>query len=293
MALTTDSNPRACALDPRAGTALVLAESLSNLACVGAEAVAVVNCLNFGNPEHPEVMWQLSEAVDGLAEACRAFGLPVVGGNVSLYNESAGRDIDPTAVLGVLGLVERLVCPAAGDPRGRRRRVWCSWARAAPLRADRTRWPPAAGPPRCAPGAAAPWHRSTSTPTARSSTLVAALVAETVSSGRGPCSGVHDVSGGGLAVALAEMVARAAVGAVVGALDGHGELFSELPSRWWWPPRTRPRSSSAPRTAGVPAAVSGAPAATGSWSKGSSTSPGRRSRRRSRAASPSDLAATA
>ncbi len=106
VALTTDSNPRACALDPRAGTALVLAEGVANLACVGATPVAVVNCLNFGNPEHPEVMWQLSECIDGMAEACRSLSLPVIGGNVSFYNESGGADIDPTPVLGVLGLVE-------------------------------------------------------------------------------------------------------------------------------------------------------------------------------------------
>ena len=106
VAVTTDSNPRACALNPRAGTALVLAEGVANLACVGARAVAVVNCLNFGNPEHAEVMWELSECIDGLAEACRALSLPVIGGNVSLYNESGGADIDPTPVLGVLGLVD-------------------------------------------------------------------------------------------------------------------------------------------------------------------------------------------
>ena len=73
---------------PRRGTAIVVAEALLNLACVGARPLALVNCLNFGNPEHPEVMWQLSEAIDGMAEACRAFGIPVVGGNVSLYNEA-------------------------------------------------------------------------------------------------------------------------------------------------------------------------------------------------------------
>src|ERR1700735_5036194 len=106
VALTTDSNPRACALDPRRGPALVLAEGVANLACVGATAAAVVNCLNFGNPEHPEVMWQLSECIDGMAEACRELSLPVIGGNVSLYNESGGADIDPTPVLGVLGLVD-------------------------------------------------------------------------------------------------------------------------------------------------------------------------------------------
>ena len=91
VALTTDSNPRACALDPRRGTALALAEGVANVACVGATPVAVVNCLNFGNPEHPEVMWQLSECIDGMAEACRALSLPVIGGNVSFYNESGGR----------------------------------------------------------------------------------------------------------------------------------------------------------------------------------------------------------
>ena len=108
LALTTDGNHRWCALDPRRGTALVVAEAVVNLACVGARPLAVVNCLNFGNPEHPEVMWQLSEAIDGMAEACRALRLPVVGGNVSLYNESRGPDIDPTPVVGVLGLVDRL-----------------------------------------------------------------------------------------------------------------------------------------------------------------------------------------
>ena len=87
---------------------LTVAESVLNLACVGARPIAVVNCLNFGNPEHPEVMWQLSEAIDGLADACRAFGLPVIGGNVSLYNESSGVDIDPTPVVGLLGVVDRL-----------------------------------------------------------------------------------------------------------------------------------------------------------------------------------------
>ena len=93
---------------------MALAEGMANLACVGARPVAVVNCLNFGNPEHPEVMWQLSESIDGMADACRALALPVIGGNVSLYNESGGADIDPTPVVGVLGLVDAL----AGRPPG-------------------------------------------------------------------------------------------------------------------------------------------------------------------------------
>ena len=121
VALTTDSNPRACALDPRRGTALALAEGVANLACVGATPVAVVNCLNFGNPEHPEVMWQLSECIDGMAESCNALSLPVIGGNVSFYNESGGADIDPTPVLGVLGLLDAVHAPTAGVGVVRRR----------------------------------------------------------------------------------------------------------------------------------------------------------------------------
>ncbi len=109
IALSTDSNPRWCALDPRRGTALTVAEGVANLACVGASAKAVVNCLNFGNPEHPAVMWQLSESIDGMSEACRELELPVIGGNVSLYNESGGADIDPTPVIGLLGVLDELV----------------------------------------------------------------------------------------------------------------------------------------------------------------------------------------
>ena len=100
---------------------MVVAEALANLACVGRAGVAVVNCCNFGNPEHPEVMWQLSEAIDGMTEACLALGLPVIGGNVSLYNESGGADIPPTPVIGVLGLVERPRAPAARERLGGRR----------------------------------------------------------------------------------------------------------------------------------------------------------------------------
>jgi hydrogenase maturation factor len=90
-----------------------------NLATVGAEPLALVNCLNFGNPEHPEVMWQLSETVDGMAEASRALGMPVIGGNVSLYNETNGVNIDPSPVIGVALFAETpgavLAAVAPGD----------------------------------------------------------------------------------------------------------------------------------------------------------------------------------
>lgn len=104
LAITTDGNHRWCAADPRWGTAMVVMESAMNLACVGADPLALVNCLNFGNPTHPEVMWQLSEAIDGMSEACNVLGVPVVGGNVSLYNETNGTDICPTPVVCMVGV---------------------------------------------------------------------------------------------------------------------------------------------------------------------------------------------
>ncbi|MEX2255903.1 MAG: phosphoribosylformylglycinamidine synthase subunit PurL, partial [Acidimicrobiia bacterium] len=111
LALSTDGKARFCRLDPRTGARLVVLEAARNVACAGAEPRALVNCLNFGNPEHPEVMWQFAEVIDGMADACTALGIPVVGGNVSFYNESQGRDIDPTPVVGVVGLIESLEQP--------------------------------------------------------------------------------------------------------------------------------------------------------------------------------------
>ena len=106
LAITLDGNSLYCQLDPRAGGRIAVAEACRNLACVGARPVGVTNCLNFGNPEKPEVMWQFEEAVEGLAEACRAFGIPVTGGNVSLYNDTEGASIHPTPVLGVVGMIK-------------------------------------------------------------------------------------------------------------------------------------------------------------------------------------------
>jgi phosphoribosylformylglycinamidine synthase subunit PurL len=106
LALTTDCNPRYTRLDPRRGAQQAVAEAARNLACVGALPIAVTDCLNFGNPEKETVAWQLVEAVEGLAEACRALDVPVVSGNVSLYNETAGRAIPPTPAVGMVGLLE-------------------------------------------------------------------------------------------------------------------------------------------------------------------------------------------
>ncbi len=106
LAMTLDSNARYCEVDPREGAKLVVAEACRNLVASGARPLALTNCLNFGSPERPEVMWQFSEVVDGMSEACAVFGTPVTGGNVSFYNETDGRGIAPTPVIGMVGLVE-------------------------------------------------------------------------------------------------------------------------------------------------------------------------------------------
>jgi phosphoribosylformylglycinamidine synthase len=105
LAMTTDCNPRLMRLDPRRGAQQAVAEAARNLACVGAEPIAVTDCLNFGNPEKSNVAWQLTEAIAGLAEACRTLQVPIVSGNVSLYNESAGQAIPPTPTVGMVGLL--------------------------------------------------------------------------------------------------------------------------------------------------------------------------------------------
>ena len=106
LALSTDCNGRWCSLSPRIGAMHAVAEAARNVACTGAQPVAATNCLNFGNPEKPEVMWQFSEAIDGIAQACTTLGIPITGGNVSFYNETLGKPIYPTPVLGVLGILE-------------------------------------------------------------------------------------------------------------------------------------------------------------------------------------------
>lgn len=106
LALATDGNSRWCQLNPRLGAMHAVAEAARNVACTGAQPIAATNCLNFGNPEKPEVMWQFSEAIDGIAEACTALGTPITGGNVSFYNETLGKSIYPTPVIGILGLIE-------------------------------------------------------------------------------------------------------------------------------------------------------------------------------------------
>ncbi len=105
LAMALDGNGRYCRLSPKEGARLAIAEAARNVACTGALPVAATNCLNFGNPEKPEVMWQLAQAIDGLREACAALETPITGGNVSLYNETLGQGIDPTPIVGVVGIL--------------------------------------------------------------------------------------------------------------------------------------------------------------------------------------------
>jgi phosphoribosylformylglycinamidine synthase II len=116
LALKTDCNPRYCAADPYLGAQHAVAEAARNVAVTGARPLAVTNCLNFGSPERPECMWEFAEATRGMADACRAFGIPITGGNVSFYNETAGEGaIPPTPTIGLVGLLDDVTCavPAA------------------------------------------------------------------------------------------------------------------------------------------------------------------------------------
>jgi phosphoribosylformylglycinamidine synthase len=106
LAMALDGNSRWCYLDSKLGAAHAVAEAARKVACTGATPIAATNCLNFGNPEKPEIMAQLSSAIDGIAEACTALGTPITGGNVSLYNETKGEAIYPTPVLGIVGILE-------------------------------------------------------------------------------------------------------------------------------------------------------------------------------------------
>jgi phosphoribosylformylglycinamidine synthase II len=217
LALTCDGNHRWCALDPRRGTALVVAEAVLNLACVGARPLGLVNCLNFGNPEHPEVMWQLSEAIDGMAEACRALGLPVVGGNVSLYNESRGQNIDPSPVVGVLGVVDRLERRPPGVQLVDGGTLLMLGPDARSTAGSRWAWEHG--------------HRGGDAPALDLAVhaALAALVRDLVADGR--LGGVHDAADG-LGVALAEMAVRSGTGFRVDVPGAdHGWLFAESASR--------------------------------------------------------------
>jgi phosphoribosylformylglycinamidine synthase len=221
LVLATDACASIAARDPWLGTATAVAECARNVAVTGARPLGVTNCLNFGDPEAPEAFWQLSEAVRGLGDACRALGLPVTGGNVSLYNESPSGRIAPTAQIGVVGLLEdvdRRVGPAfraEGDVVG--------------LLGEAT--PGLAGSRYAELAGSAPEDGPPPIDLAREAALLRLLP---LCADAGLLSSAQDVSGGGLAVALAECAIWGSLGARVELGVGAApavELFGESPGR--------------------------------------------------------------
>ncbi len=120
LALSTDGNGRYTALDAKRGAMIAVCEAARNVVATGATPVAITNCLNFANPEHAAVWWDLHDAIDGISEACRALEIPVVSGNVSLYNDTGGTGIDPTVVIGMVGVIDDVTgrCTAAFGAEG-------------------------------------------------------------------------------------------------------------------------------------------------------------------------------
>ncbi|MGA7226671.1 MAG: phosphoribosylformylglycinamidine synthase subunit PurL, partial [Acidimicrobiia bacterium] len=200
MAVSTDGNGRLCHLDPRGGSARLVYEAALNVAVTGAEPMAVVDNLNFGNPENPEVMWQFRESVEGISEGCESLGIPVIGGNVSFYNATEGVDIHPTPIVGLLGLAD----PMPADP-----------PRLSRGEDGMELWEIGAAPTGnlAASTAQRVAHAElTGTPTPPKPELavqIVALAAELAH--RVPV--LHDVSDGGLAVTVAEICIASGVGA--------------------------------------------------------------------------------
>jgi phosphoribosylformylglycinamidine synthase len=210
LAVTLDGQGRLGALDPRVAGQLAVLEAARNVACTGAEPLGFTDCLNFGNPEKPEVGWELAEAIEGMALACEALGVPIVSGNVSLYNDTDGRSIPPTPVVGCVGLLPDV------------RRVPRGWREGDAILLARSRSPlTLAGSE-----AQARWGRLGGSPSLDLGSE-AALVRHATGAAR-HASLVHDAAEGGLAVALAEAALWSGVGAELDLEDDALTLFGEV-----------------------------------------------------------------
>ncbi len=216
LAVSTDGNGRLCLLDPRRGAERLVYEAALNVAVTGARPLAVVDNLNFGNPEKPEVMWQFIETVEGISQACEALEIPVIGGNVSFYNETEGEDIHPTPVVGLLGLAD----PAPDDP-----------PRLSRAREGMEIWELGPEPGGDFAGSALQRLRGELggrpvAPSSGDAVRITGLAADLAH--RVPV--LHDVSDGGLGVCLAEICIASGKGAIVD-LTSVDRLFSEDPHR--------------------------------------------------------------
>jgi phosphoribosylformylglycinamidine synthase len=226
FAIATDANGRYCQLDPYAGAQLALAEAYRNVAASGAVPAAVTDCLNFGSPENPEVMWQFSQAVEGLSDACQTLEIPVTGGNVSFYNQTGDTPIFPTPVVGVLGVIDNVA-----------RRIPSGWQEAGEHlyllgmtreELDGSVW-------------ADVMHNHLGGLPPQVDLAAERALAELIHAGiqNELISATHDLSDGGLAQALTESVLRFGVGARVwlrelmerDGLDAATALFSESTAR--------------------------------------------------------------
>jgi phosphoribosylformylglycinamidine synthase len=215
IAVSIDGNGRRVACDPYVGAVEAVLECARNLACVGAEPLGLTNCLNFGNPEKPHIAWQLTRAVEGLRDACLALGVPVVGGNVSLYNEGGGGPIYPTPIVGMVGSVP--------DPESVPRIGFAEEGHAVAV----------VGP--FSPDLAGSeldklrGRLGSSLPEIDLEAQAAALVALRAAVRTGDLATVHDVSEGGLAVTLAECCIEGGMGARVAVDASETALFGEGP----------------------------------------------------------------
>ncbi|WP_206916060.1 phosphoribosylformylglycinamidine synthase subunit PurL [Alicyclobacillus suci] len=223
VAMATDGNSRYVYLNPRRGGQIAVAEAVRNLAVVGAKPLAITNCLNFGNPEKPEIMRQLSDAIEGMAEACEALGTPVVSGNVSLYNETRGVDIQPTPVVGAIGVMDGIEHRVPSAPKSvlEPTELWVLG------REDDSLSGTLYGELVCGgPVGDAPYVNLAQE--ARLHQLLQQVA------GARLVAAAHDVSEGGIAITLTEICIASGIGAEVEVADGadaHGWLFSEAQGR--------------------------------------------------------------
>jgi phosphoribosylformylglycinamidine synthase II len=209
LALSLDGSGRIARLDPHTGGALAVLEAARNVACAGGEPLAITDCLNFGNPEKPEIAWELAEAIEGMSAACEALGIPVVSGNVSLYNETDGRAIHPTPVVGCVGLVPDV------------RTIPSTWREGDAIYLVGT-------PSLSLDGSEyqALYGELAGRPAALDLSAEAELIRSLYETAP-QCSLVHDASEGGLAVALAEAAIASGIGAALDLPDDSLALFGE------------------------------------------------------------------
>lgn len=219
LAMTTDCNSRYLYVDPEMGGKIAIAEAARNLVCSGAKPLGVTDCLNYGNPEKPEIFWQLEKSTDGLSEACRELGTPVIGGNVSLYNERSGGAVYPTPVIGMVGLVEDVAHITTQSFKDAGDLIYVIGETKAEFGGSELQKMLAGELSGKAP------EIDLAVEKARQQQLLSAIE-------QGLVQSAHDVAEGGLAVSLAEKMMECPFGAEISLSLSAAELFAESQSRF-------------------------------------------------------------